>query len=165
MVQQVQAAEQPTLESVEKSTQSNTRAAALKYYLHDHSDAFRLQLIGALTVSSVAELDGCWRTAKSIVVRRKICLDLRGLNAIDEPARVWLKRLIAEDEAECLTATSGFSEALGKELGAVCRTVNSPARSQFLQRRFKGWVRNRLLRRGTSPQTSDDPSLVPLRCR
>jgi hypothetical protein len=169
-VRQVQAIEQEASNSTteeyarEEYTRSMAPVSSFKYYLHDNSDAFRFQLIGQLTAASLAELDGCWRTAQSCIAGRKVCLDLRGLNMIDEPARMWLKKFLSEDSAECLVTNTEFFETLRKQLGIACHPVDPPIRQQPIQRRLKGWLRSKLSRRGAMPQ-SDDPSFVLVRCR
>jgi hypothetical protein len=60
-------------------TNQNSRpyVSALKYYIHDGTEAFRFQLIGELREADVKELSGCWETAKSTFGSRKLVLDLR----------------------------------------------------------------------------------------
>lgn len=67
-----------------------------KYYIHDGIDTCRFQLIGELTDLGVAELSGCWRTAKTTVGKRKLILDLRGLKALDEAGTKWVTSMAAE---------------------------------------------------------------------
>jgi hypothetical protein len=78
-----------------------TCSSAFKYYIHDGIDALRLQLIGELTEPHIAELSGCWRTAKTTLQKRKLILDLRGLKALDEAGTKWVSGMAAED-AECV---------------------------------------------------------------
>jgi hypothetical protein len=168
-VRQVQAIGQVASNSTEEFTHeeltgSTATVSSLKFYLHDNADAFRFQLIGQLTEASLAELDGCWRTARSCIAGRKVCLDLRGLSVIDEPARMWLKKFVSEDGAECLVTNTEFFETLRKQLGIACHPVDPPIRSQPLKRRMRVWLKSKLSRRGTVPQ-SHDPSLILVRCR
>jgi hypothetical protein len=69
---------------------------ALKYYLHDGSTSFRIQLLGTLTEADLPELSGCWRTARSSVVGRRLVIDSTKLERLDEPGRNWLVEMIAE---------------------------------------------------------------------
>jgi hypothetical protein len=73
-----------------------TRSSRLKYYIHDGIDACRFQLLGELTETDVAELSGCWRTAKITLGRRKLILDLRALRTLDEAGTKWIKSMAAE---------------------------------------------------------------------
>jgi hypothetical protein len=73
-----------------------TCSSGFKYYIHDGIDACRFQLIGELTGPDVAELSGCWRTAKTTLRQRKLILDLRGLKSLDEAGTKWLRSMAAE---------------------------------------------------------------------
>ena len=75
---------------------AKVRSAAFKYYIHDGSDSCRLQLIGEFTESEVAELNGCWRTARTTLGKRKLVLDLRGLKAVDDAAKRWIASMAQE---------------------------------------------------------------------
>lgn len=71
-------------------------SSRLKYYIHDSTEVFRLQLIGQLAEGDVAELSGCWRTAKSTLGSRRLILDLQGLEAVDNAGRLWLAGMAGE---------------------------------------------------------------------
>lgn len=75
---------------------AEAKRCSFKYYIHDSVEACRLQLIGEFTEQDVAELDGCWRTAKTIVGGRKVVLDLRGVTAVDETGKRWLASMGSE---------------------------------------------------------------------
>ncbi len=70
--------------------------SALKYYLHDGATSFRIQLLGALFETDLPELAGCWRTARSSVTGRRLIIDSRKLEALDDAGRSWLEEMIAE---------------------------------------------------------------------
>ena len=70
--------------------------SALKYYLHDGATCFRIQLLGTLSSDDLQELSGCWRTARSSVVGRRLVIDSVNLTALDEAGRAWLEEMIAE---------------------------------------------------------------------
>lgn len=72
------------------------RTSLLKFYIHDSAAYFRLELIGELTEMDVPELAGCWCTAKSSVAGRKLALDVRHLNAVDEAGQQWLSSMVRE---------------------------------------------------------------------
>jgi hypothetical protein len=73
-----------------------TRSSDFKYYIHDGVDTCRFQLIGELTEPDVAELTGCWRTAKTTLGKRKLVLDLRRLKSVDEAGTKWVIAMAAE---------------------------------------------------------------------
>jgi hypothetical protein len=69
---------------------ARVRSSSFKYYIHDSCAELRLKLIGELTHADIAELNGCWSTARTTLANRKLVLDLRSLKTVDEPARDWL---------------------------------------------------------------------------
>jgi hypothetical protein len=71
-------------------------SSPFKYYIHDGIDAFRFQLVGELTEPHLAELSGCWRTAKTTLQKRKLILDLKGLKALDEAGTKWVTSMARE---------------------------------------------------------------------
>jgi hypothetical protein len=78
--------------------QPKTRVCSslFKYYIHDSVEACRFELIGQLTEAEIQDLNGCWRTAKTTFGRRKLILDLQGLQAVDEVAKEWLMGMANE---------------------------------------------------------------------
>jgi hypothetical protein len=81
------------------------RSSRFTYYIHDGIQACRFQLIGELTEAEVPELSGCWRTAKTMLGKRKLILDLRGLRSLDEAGTRWVTSMASEG-AECVGAAS-----------------------------------------------------------
>lgn len=75
---------------------SRLHISALKYYIHDGTEAFRFQLIGDLRDADVKELSGCWETARSTFGSRKLVLDLNGLRSTDEAGKEWLLAMVRE---------------------------------------------------------------------
>ncbi|MBV8550207.1 MAG: hypothetical protein JOY54_02825 [Acidobacteriaceae bacterium] len=75
---------------------SISRSSSFKYYIHDGTDACRLQLIGELTETEVTDLDGCWRTARTTLGSRKLVLDVHALARVDEAAKQWLAAMAVE---------------------------------------------------------------------
>lgn len=75
------------------------RTSLLRFYIHDSAAYFRIELIGELTEMDIAELAGCWCTAKSSVSGRKLALDVRYLKAVDEAGREWLASMVREGAA------------------------------------------------------------------
>lgn len=76
---------------------TETKRSSFKYYIHDGVEACRLQLIGEFTERDVRELDGCWRTTKTIVGGRRVVLDLRAVTGVDEAGKRWLASMGSED--------------------------------------------------------------------
>lgn len=72
------------------------RSSCFNYYIHDSTDACRLQLLGELTGGDISELNGCWRTAKTTLGTRKLILDLQRLVTVDELGRQWLSAMASE---------------------------------------------------------------------
>ncbi|MGA7415722.1 MAG: hypothetical protein WBW33_34940 [Bryobacteraceae bacterium] len=70
--------------------------SALKYYLHDGVTCFRIQLLGTLSEADLPELAGCWRTARSSVIGRRLVIDSKKLDGLDDAGRRWLAEMIAE---------------------------------------------------------------------
>ena len=75
---------------------SRPHVSALKYFIHDGTEAFRFQLIGELREMDVKELAGCWETAKSTFGSRKLVLDLQRLASTDENGKEWLLAMVRE---------------------------------------------------------------------
>ena len=75
---------------------TRVRSSSFKYYIHDAITECRLQLLGELSERDIAELSGCWRTARTTLGTRKLVLDLRALKAVDEPGKQWLISMGAE---------------------------------------------------------------------
>ncbi len=71
-------------------------SSSVKYYIHDSTEACRLQLLGELSDSDVGELSGCWRTAKTTLGNRRLILDLRGLKTVGDAGRQWLVEMAKE---------------------------------------------------------------------
>jgi hypothetical protein len=83
-------------------------SSCLKYYIHDGINACRFQLIGELSEVDVPELRGCWQTAKTMLGKRRLILDLRGLKSIDEAGATWISSMVTEG-AECISAPANES--------------------------------------------------------
>ncbi len=79
--------------AVGNSKTARVRASSFKYYIHDSCPELRLKLIGEMTQADIGELNGCWRTAKTTLAKRKLVLDLRSLKMIDEAARHWVAQM------------------------------------------------------------------------
>ncbi|MGA8029123.1 MAG: hypothetical protein WB992_18440 [Bryobacteraceae bacterium] len=75
---------------------TRVRSSSFKYYIHDAIEECRLQLLGELSEADVAELSGCWGTARTTLGSRKLVLDLRALKAVDEAGKQWLISMAAE---------------------------------------------------------------------
>jgi len=85
----------PASHAAKRATQP-VRTTSFRYYIHDGVVACRLELLGSLTEADLAELTGCWRTAKTTLGRRKLILDLRALISVDEAGKQWLAGMAQE---------------------------------------------------------------------
>ena len=85
-----------TSKSIKTNEEPLRPALPLKYYIHDSIQALRFQLIGNLTQTNVAELSGCWNTAKTILGNRTLVIDIRALRSTDEAGKQWLLSLAHE---------------------------------------------------------------------
>lgn len=132
----------------------------LRYYLHDGIAAFRFELIGKLSAIDLAELEGCWRTAKSSVAGRKLRLDLRKLIDIDDSGRQWLTEMLVEG-ADYIVE-SGFSEGLARELNlpAIVSPLGSSSRKNLS--RLKRWLRGSPQKPARKPEFNPKSSPFPL---
>jgi hypothetical protein len=95
------------------SPNGGTHSRALsgfRYYIHDHSHVFRLELIGKLGKSDIPELDGSWNTASRAVAERKICIDVRKLTGTEDAARQWLSKMALRPGVEFLASPHLVSE-------------------------------------------------------
>ena len=86
--------------NIGKRTESLARSSYFRYYIHDAVASFRLQLLGELTEADIADLNGCWRTAKTTLGSRQLILDLHALKSVDETGKQWLAG-IAQEGATC----------------------------------------------------------------
>jgi hypothetical protein len=90
---------QPANASAQVSAAPSTtrvRPSSFKYYIHDSIAVLRFKLIGQLTQSDIAELNGSWRTARTTLGKRKLVLDLQALRTVDEAGKQWLAAMSAE---------------------------------------------------------------------
>jgi hypothetical protein len=65
----------------------------MQIYLHDSVEAFTLQIQGTVRQDDVAKLEGCWRTAESIIKGKAFSIDVSDLVFADESARDLLVRM------------------------------------------------------------------------
>lgn len=86
--------------NIGKRTGSLARSSYFRYYIHDGVASCRLQLLGELTEADIADLNGCWRTAKTTLGSRQLILDLHALRSVDEAGKQWLAG-IAQEGATC----------------------------------------------------------------
>lgn len=79
-----------------KHSGSLVRSSSFKYYIHDSSDSFRIELQGEFTEAEVTELSGCWKTARTTVSKRNLILDLQKLRRVDDAAKCWIAQMAQE---------------------------------------------------------------------
>jgi hypothetical protein len=119
-----------------------------KYYIHDGTGACRLQLLGQVGESEVAELTSCWQTAKTTIGGRPLVLDVREVNSIDDAGKKWLAGMI-QDGAACLPE-SFLMDAMA---GRINQHLRLPLCAKL------GWFsRVMSLLRGTRVATADELS-------
>jgi len=130
-----------TTTGAQRVQEYSSKSAMFKYYIHDSSKGYTLEMFGALSETSVVELTGCWKTAESTLRNRRLTLDVRGITALDETARRWLAAM-AQDGAQLLPDTflldtvaglhrnpaSNASEAKQNFFGRIFRFALRPAR-------------------------------------
>ena len=112
------------------------RSSTLKYYIHDGVDNFRLQLIGELAEQDVPELTGCWNTARTILVNRKLVLDLTQLKRTDEAGREWLLSMVREGATSI--PESYFRDHLANVVERDNQTRAAPNNLSRLTNAFRG---------------------------
>jgi hypothetical protein len=90
----------------------------LSYYIHDNSDTFRLEMRGSLTGDHIAELEGCWKTAKPSVAGRRVLIDLRAVRVADAAGRSWLAEMARVENTEFVASPelSGDLQAIGSRI-------------------------------------------------
>ncbi|HMF76989.1 MAG TPA: hypothetical protein VK604_15125 [Bryobacteraceae bacterium] len=82
--------------ALRRSEGSLVRSSAFKYYIHDSVNACRLELLGELSEKDLAEMSGCWQTAKTTLGARQLILDLRRLHGADAASSRWLANMAAD---------------------------------------------------------------------
>lgn len=96
--------------------------SALQYYIHDESDAFRLELSGDLSGNGAQSVYQAWRTALSIIGRRPVIIDMTYVDDADERGRSLLRlwrQLGARIVAESPNARKLAESVLGEKLPAL----------------------------------------------
>jgi hypothetical protein len=85
-------------------------SSGFRYYIHDHSHIFRLQLVGSISETDLAELEGSWNTASCAIAQRRVSIDLRKLTGMDDAAREWFSKMAQRPGLEFLAAAELVSE-------------------------------------------------------
>jgi hypothetical protein len=114
--------------------------STLSYYIHDHSQSFRLQLIGALSEPFLPGLKGCWLTAASSRSGRATWIDICRLTSADEHGVIWLSELARLPGVEFIV-TAGYPEQLAQTLNAPNRYFGTEQRRQRWPYRIKARFR------------------------
>jgi len=118
--------------SMSERTGSLARSSYFRYYIHDGIFSCRLQLLGELTEADITDLNGCWRTAKTILGSRQLILDLHALKSVDEAGKQWLAGM-AQENATC--SPEGYLRDIvaGKHMAGV-EAENPAARTGLFGR-------------------------------
>ena len=88
----------------ERVQKSSSLTSMFKYYIHDRSTGYTLEMYGPCGESAVSELTCCWNTARTTLRNRTLTLDLRGITSVDESGRQWIAAM-AQDGAQLVPET------------------------------------------------------------
>lgn len=113
----------------------------LRFYVHDGSASFRIELIGDIHAKDIGELEGCWRTARSSISQKPVVLDLRGLTGVSEEGHHWLTSMYQQGVS--LLAESAFSRKIAEELTGAPWPVSLQSNTSLFSR-IKGRLRRSL---------------------
>jgi hypothetical protein len=90
---------------------------------------------GSLTGDHIAELEGCWKTAKPSVAGRRVLIDLRAVRVADAAGRNWLAEMARVENTEFVASPelSGDLQAIGSRIvkprahsrGKACARIKS----------------------------------------
>jgi len=75
---------------------STGRSNDLHYYMHDGPDVFRFELTGRLSGDAARDLEQAWRTAASMIGKRRVIIDLSGLTGVGRAGHDLLGRWAGE---------------------------------------------------------------------
>ena len=127
---------------------------ALRYYLHDEPDEFRLELSGSLSGEGARSVYQAWRTAISIIGQHPVIVDITYVVDADERGRallgLWRRRQAR------IVAGSPQSRALAE---AILTEPSPPARSG-VRERVAAFLR-RFIASAGSAAPAEVPGRVP----
>ena len=83
-------------------------------YIHDGAQALTLQISGAVTQGSAAELEQTWLTARSTLAGRELLIDLGSVISVDDDGQTVFRRL-ASQGARFISA-SPLSDSLAEQV-------------------------------------------------
>ncbi len=84
----------------------------MQLYLNDSAEGFTFRILGSVWQSDLAELEGCWRTAESIINGKAFTIDVSDLVFADEAAR-GLLLLMRNSGARLRSVSSSARDVLG----------------------------------------------------
>jgi hypothetical protein len=119
----------------ERVQKSSNLTSMFKYYIHDLSQGYTLEMYGPLGETAVSELTCCWNTARTTLRDRNLTLDLRGITLVDETARQWIAAM-AQDGAKLLPETFLLDTVAGLNRKAPGDKADEP-RVGFFYRLFR----------------------------
>jgi|GEM_PF-6108632 len=116
------------------SAYGSQNVVSFKYYIHDTTRGYAMEMIGPFGHSAVPELACCWQTAKTTLKNRELTLDLRGVTSVDDVAQQWLASMAQEGakylpESFLLDAVAGLPEP--QEAEASLRALAAKLSSAF----------------------------------
>lgn len=144
-----QAAKAPGQAAPVSPTAIRVRPSSFKYYIHDSIGVLRLKLIGNLTQAEIGELNGCWRTAKTTLGKRKLVLDLQALRTVDEAGKQWLAGMSAE--GACYLPENYLVTCIAGQHAAEAEPAPAPPR-QGLWKKLTGFVRGQRVSTEEAPR-------------
>jgi hypothetical protein len=115
------------------------KSESLEYYIHDESQALRLELAGSLSGEGAQSVYQAWRTALSIVGARPVIADITFVEEADEQGRTVLQTW--HRNGVRIVAGSPKSQALaGTILGGRLSLPQPQTRRPGLLRRWAAWL-------------------------
>ncbi|MDE3164530.1 MAG: hypothetical protein KGN36_01900 [Acidobacteriota bacterium] len=84
----------------------------MQLYLHDSAAEFTFRILGSLRQRDLAELEGSWRTAESIINGKALAVDVSDLVFADEAARDLLL-LMRNSGARIRSVSASVRDVLG----------------------------------------------------
>lgn len=97
----------------------------MEMYQHDSPTSFRFALAGELSGDRVQDLEHAWNTARSVLARKELVVDLSGVTYADSPGIDLLYRM-RESGARLTAALPPQSEDFLRSLGVPVAAPRGP---------------------------------------
>ena len=105
---------------------------SLEYFIHDEPDAFRMELSGSLSGDGAQSVYQAWRTALSIIGKRRVIVDITCVTDVDTRGRALL-RIWKRAQARIIAA-SAESRAIAESILGGISSDPPPVKLDFMQR-------------------------------